>query len=137
MSGDQNIWTKSTRLIQGPHVAKDILMFQSNTILYSIITLLCLSEKGPRHVQQKADNKSWQKTSNKAAAEKMIMIVMWGHDGQEGWEVGGELQNVLFLEYSFAPSGGDTHFFLLLIQSQAVRPQAMRLQIRICRTRDM
>ena len=31
-----------------------------------------------------------------------MMIMMQGHDGQEGREVGGELKNVLFLEYSFA-----------------------------------
>ena len=31
------------------------------------------------------------------------MIMMKGHDGQKGREVGGELKNVLFLEYSFAP----------------------------------
>ena len=29
------------------------------------------------------------------------MIMMKGHDGQKGREVGGELKNVLFLKYSF------------------------------------
>ena len=29
------------------------------------------------------------------------MIMMRGHDGQKGREVGGELKNVLFLKYSF------------------------------------
>ena len=30
-----------------------------------------------------------------------MMIMMEGHDGQKGREVGGELKNVLFLKYSF------------------------------------
>ena len=61
MSGDQNIWTESTRLIWGPHVDENILMFKPNTIFYNIITLLCLWEKSPSNVQQKADKDTWQR----------------------------------------------------------------------------
>ena len=59
MSGHQNIWAKSTKLVEGPHVDKNLLMFQPNTILYNIITLLCLQKIGPRHVQQTADSDTW------------------------------------------------------------------------------
>ena len=39
------------------------------------------------------------------------MIMMWGHDGQEGREVGGELKNVLFLKYSFEQQKLQIYFF--------------------------
>ena len=56
MSGNQNIWTKSTRLIQGPHVDKNILMFKPNTIFDNTMW-----EKSPSTVQQKADKDTRQR----------------------------------------------------------------------------
>ena len=38
------------------------------------------------------------------------MIMMLGHDGKGGGKVGGELKNVLFLEYSFAQQKLQVYF---------------------------
>lgn len=63
-------------------------------------------EINPRQVQQEK-RKSWQEhpanSSRKDDKDKrQMMIMMLGHDGQEGREVGGERKNVLFSKYSFA-----------------------------------
>ena len=39
-----------------------------------------------------------------------MMIMMLGHDGKGGGKVGGELKNVLFLEYSFAQQKLQVYF---------------------------
>ena len=74
MSEDQNIWTKSTRLIWGPHVGRNILMFKAkyNILQYNHIAMSvgkkskqCAAESRQRHLA---------KTPSKTAAEKMIKI---------------------------------------------------------------
>ena len=58
MSEDQNIWTKSTRLIWGPHVGRNIMMFKAkyNILQYNHIAMSvgkkskqCAAESRQRH----------------------------------------------------------------------------------------
>ena len=59
MSGHQNIWAKSTKLVEAPHFDKKFLdvLAKYNITQYNHVAVS--AKIGPRHVQQTADRDTW------------------------------------------------------------------------------
>ena len=73
MSGDQNIWTRSTRLNGGPHVQFEFMLFLPNTIFIQY-DHWCYARRNKSTPCSNRERKKPGKDIQQTAAEMMIKI---------------------------------------------------------------